>query len=249
MTVPSSPSRPANIAVLASGGGSNLQSLLGHFAGPAAASARIAWVGSDREDAGALQRAARAGVPHGLVHAPLDGAAMCAQLQALEVDVVVLAGYLKLVPPEVVRAYHGRMLNIHPALLPSFGGPGMWGPRIHAAVLAHGARVTGATVHFVDEEFDRGPIVAQWPVPVLMADTVESLAARVLSVEHALYPPCVEAVATGALRLDANGRVVGRVGLAAAEKSGAVRFAVAQSSGPTSHELGAVFGPSFPQQP
>jgi folate-dependent phosphoribosylglycinamide formyltransferase PurN len=101
------------------------------------------------------------------------------------------------------------MLNVHPALLPAFGGAGMYGVRVHRAVIEAGVRVSGATVHFVDEVFDRGPIIAQWPVPVAAGDTAESLAARVLCVEHVLYPRIVTAVAAGRVQLDADGRVRG----------------------------------------
>jgi folate-dependent phosphoribosylglycinamide formyltransferase PurN len=109
------------------------------------------------------------------------------------IRLVVLAGYLKKVPDEVVAAFRGRMLNIHPALLPAFGGPGMYGRRVHEAVLASGATVSGATVHLVDEHYDHGAIVAQESVPVRPGDTPESLAARVLEVEHRLLPAAVRA--------------------------------------------------------
>jgi phosphoribosylglycinamide formyltransferase/phosphoribosylglycinamide formyltransferase-1 len=101
----------------------------------------------------------------------------------------------------VVHRYAGRIINVHPALLPGFGGPGMYGARVHEAVLAAGVTVTGVTVHFVDEEYDRGTIIAQWPVPVLQGDDARSLAARVLRVEHLLYPRVVDAVAGGAVTL------------------------------------------------
>jgi folate-dependent phosphoribosylglycinamide formyltransferase PurN len=114
---------------------------------------------------------------------------------------------------DVVRAFRGRMLNVHPALLPQFGGPGMYGAKVHAAVLAARAAVSGPTVHFVDEEYDRGAIIAQWPVPVVSGDTAETLAARVLAAEHELYPRCVSAVASGELHLDAKGRVRGQAPL------------------------------------
>ena len=105
-----------------------------------------------------------------------------------EVQVVLLAGYLRLVPAQMVSFFHRRMLNVHPALLPSFGGPGMYGMRVHRAVLDSGARLSGPTVHYVSEEYDRGDILAQWPVPVRDDDTPESLQQRVLAVEHILYP-------------------------------------------------------------
>lgn len=123
-------------------------------------------------------------------------------------DLVVLAGWLKLVPPAVVSAYRGRMINIHPALLPAFGGPGMYGRRVHEAVVASGARISGATVHFVDEIYDHGAIIAQWPVPVHESDDAGALAARVLTVEHRLLPDVVHAYAAGHFRLGERGRVV-----------------------------------------
>lgn len=179
------------VAVFASGGGTNLQALLDHEAEQDAW--RVAVVVSDREGAGALERARSAGREAVVVPVPgRDPGEVAADtlehLERLEVGVVLLAGYLRLVPGPVVEAYRRRILNIHPALLPAFGGKGMWGRHVHEAVLASGAKVSGATVHFVDEEYDRGTILAQWPVPVLPADTAETLAARVLRVEHVLYP-------------------------------------------------------------
>lgn len=196
------------LVVLASGGGSNLGALLAHLdARGAARRAEVVAVGSDRAGAGALERARARGIE--AVHLPAadaTGETLARLLSRVEADVVVLAGYLRLVPRDVVAAYHGRMLNVHPALLPAFGGHGMYGLRVHQAVLDAGARVTGATVHFVDESFDRGAIIAQWPVPVLEGDTPERLAARVLVAEHALYPHVIEAVAAGDVALDADGR-------------------------------------------
>jgi phosphoribosylglycinamide formyltransferase 1 len=111
------------------------------------------------------------------------------------VDLLILAGYLKLVPAGVVAAYRGRIMNTHPSLLPAFGGKGMYGERVHRAVLASGARETGVTIHLVDEAYDRGPILAQSRVPVLKGDTAERLAARVLEAEHRLLPAAVLAAA------------------------------------------------------
>lgn len=148
---------------------------------------------SDRESAGALERARRAGVETRVIptkgRTPEEVAAeTIGALREHGVDVVFLAGYLKLLPPRLVSAYRRRILNIHPALLPAFGGKGMYGMNVHRAVIESGTRLSGPTVHIVDEEYDRGSIVAQWPVPVLPADTPELLAARVLEVEHLLYP-------------------------------------------------------------
>jgi phosphoribosylglycinamide formyltransferase-1 len=158
-------------------------------------------VGS-REGIGALERAARAGVPTAALDVRALGAdaytvALLAELERHRIELVVLAGFLQLVPLEVVERYRRRMVNVHPALLPAFGGAGMYGMRVHRAVVAAGARVSGATVHYVDEEYDSGTIIAQWPVPVLPGDTPEALAARVLRVEHRLLPLVVEALARG----------------------------------------------------
>jgi folate-dependent phosphoribosylglycinamide formyltransferase PurN len=103
---------------------------------------------------------------------------------------------MKRVPPSVVKQFQGRIVNVHPGLLPEFGGAGMYGARVHQAVLSSGARTTGVTVHLVDDEFDHGPVVAQWRIKVNEGDTPESLAARVLSVEHLIYPRAVEMIAS-----------------------------------------------------
>jgi formyltetrahydrofolate-dependent phosphoribosylglycinamide formyltransferase len=186
------------LAVLASGRGSNLGALLEACRGDAPA--RVVLVASDRPMAPALERARSHGVATHHIADPADGAALCSVLRQAQVDLVVLAGYLKLVPEAVVAQFRDRIINIHPALLPAFGGPGMYGQRVHQAVLASGATVSGATVHLVNEEYDRGPIVAQWPVPVAPDDTPASLAARVLEVEHRLLVRVVlEAARAGRL--------------------------------------------------
>jgi formyltetrahydrofolate-dependent phosphoribosylglycinamide formyltransferase len=189
--------KPAGLAVLASGGGTNLQALLDRFNGEAAEVARVELVIASRSGIGALDRAAAAGVSTAVVdpraHAEGGGPELLRVLTEHRIDIVILAGYLHLIPGEVVEKFRGRMLNVHPALLPAFGGAGMYGMRVHRAVIESGARVSGATVHQVDERYDEGAIVAQWPVPVLRGDTPEVLAARVLRAEHLLLPAAVEA--------------------------------------------------------
>ena len=178
---------PVRVAVLVSGGGTNLQTLLDQLRNSRVA--RVVRVISNRPDAAALQRARRADIPTTVLRDASDAQELLAALG--DAHLVVLAGYLKLVPGAVVSRFGGRMINIHPALLPDFGGPGMYGHRVHEAVLASGAKESGATVHFVDEAFDRGAIIAQERVPVMKGDTPETLAARVLEAEHALLPRVV----------------------------------------------------------
>ena len=193
------PAMSSRIAVLASGGGSNLQAILEHFERLGERrGGDVVLVASDRENAGALERATRRGIPIGLLPGKTrPGADLDALLHEHAVDLVVLTGYLKLIPQPVVARFAGRIINVHPALLPAFGGPGMYGQRVHHAVIDSGARVTGVTVHFVDEVYDNGRIIAQWPVPVFPADDAGTLAARVLRVEHLVYPRVVDAVASG----------------------------------------------------
>ena len=187
------------VAVFASGSGTNLQALLDREEASGGCPYRIRLVVSDRAGAGALERAEEAGRRSRVIPVTDRSSEEVARdtLDLLDeegIRAVFLAGYLRLVPPSVVRAYRRRILNIHPALLPAFGGKGMYGLRIHREVLRTGARVTGVTIHFVDEEYDTGTILAQWPVPVRAGDTAEELAARVLRVEHLLYPAAAEHV-------------------------------------------------------
>ncbi len=179
--------QPVRVAVLVSGGGTNLQALLDAL--QSSPVARVARVISSRPNAGALDRARRAAVPTTVLRDPNDANEL--QTALGDAQLVVLAGYLKLVPASVVARFRGRMINIHPALLPDFGGPGMYGHRVHEAVLASGATASGATVHFVDEVFDRGAIIAQERVRIEPGDTPERLAARVLEAEHRLLPRVV----------------------------------------------------------
>jgi formyltetrahydrofolate-dependent phosphoribosylglycinamide formyltransferase len=176
-----------------SGRGTNLEALL-RALGPEAP-ARVVLVLSNRADAPALERAAGRGIATVTLRDHADGSEWVSALERHGVDLLVLAGYLKLVPAEVIARYRGRILNVHPALLPGFGGQGMYGRSVHEAVLASGARESGATVHLVDEVYDRGAILGQARVPVLPGDDPDSLAARVLEAEHRLLPAAVLAAA------------------------------------------------------
>ena len=162
----------------------------------------VALVASDRPDATALDRAKKLGIPVAEIRTKRNpaGVPLLDALHDARVDYVALAGYLRFVPVDVVRAYAGRIVNVHPALLPAFGGVGMYGHRVHDAVIAGRATESGPTVHFVDEQFDHGDIIAQWAIPVHTTDSAKSLAARVLRVEHVLYPRAVQALAAGRVK-------------------------------------------------
>ncbi len=193
------------LALFASGGGSNVAAILDAIeAGTLRADPVL--IVTDRPGAGVLTRPETQGIPSAVVPPGPDPAAFArALLDALarhEADAVALAGYLRKVPAPVVRAYRHRILNVHPSLLPAFGGPGWYGRRVHAGVLDYGCRVTGATVHLVDSEYDTGPIVLQEAVDVEPDDTPETLAARVLAVEHGLYPRALALLADGQIRVD-----------------------------------------------
>lgn len=205
------PSQPrTRIAAFVSGGGSNFVALhaFQQERGELAAG-EVVLVVSNKPTCAALTRAAERGIPTVVLPQPRDGDALLAVLAEHRIEVLVLAGYLAYVPPAVTRAYRGRVVNVHPSLLPAFGGPGMYGQHVHAAVLAAGARISGATVHFVDEVYDRGAIIAQWPVPVFEEDSPATLAARILRVEHALLPRVVELLCAESLALDDDGTVHG----------------------------------------
>jgi len=208
---------PLRLGILASGGGSNLQSLIDACEGGRIPGV-VAVVISNNSDAGALARARRHGIPAVHLsnkHYPDDedlDRAIVRVLREHGVTLVLLAGYMKKRGPAFVAAFPRRILNIHPALLPGpHGGPGRYGPAVHASVLAAGDAVTGVTIHIVDEHYDHGPVVARREVPVLPGDTVETLQRRVLEAEHRLYPAVVAAVARGELDLDAVAASGGRL--------------------------------------
>jgi len=187
------------VAVLASGGGSNLQAVMEYLDSLGVrAAAKVVVVASDRPQAAALTRARSAEVEAVVLRdRDPESTEILDLLAARDVDLVALAGYLKLIPTAVVDRYEGCMVNVHPALLPKHGGPGMYGLRVHQAVLNARERVSGPTVHLVTHEYDSGPVLAQWPVGVLADDDAPALAARVLVAEHALYPRVIEALASG----------------------------------------------------
>lgn len=185
--------RTARLAVLLSGSGRTLLNLLEQIrAGTLPAS--IDLVIASRECLGA-ERARQAGLPVRVLPGVIPGATLGSLLREYRIDWVVLAGYLKLL--EVPAGYAGRIVNIHPALLPRFGGPGMYGDRVHEAVIRSGATESGCTVHLVDSEFDHGPIVLQRVCPVLPADTAHELAARVFALECEAYPEALRRLIAG----------------------------------------------------
>jgi phosphoribosylglycinamide formyltransferase-1 len=202
------------LAVFASGGGSNFQAILDAVA-DGSLNATVALCLSNRSDAGALDRARAHQVATSVLPPSAFDTeesyvnALMEKLNEHEVNFIALAGYMKKIPAEVVDAFRGRMLNIHPALLPAFGGPGMYGRRVHEAVFQHGVRWTGATVHLVDENFDTGPIVLQEPVPVHQDDTPQSLADRVLNIEHKIYPEALRLFADGHITLEGRRVLIG----------------------------------------
>jgi phosphoribosylglycinamide formyltransferase-1 len=199
-------SGPLVLGFLASHGGSNLLAILMAIA-EGRLPARAGVIVSNNSAAGALAHARRFGVPavhlSGHTHPDAEAldAAILAALREHGVTLVVLAGYMRKLGPRTLAAYRGRVLNIHPALLPDFGGQGMYGMRVHEAVLAAGAAESGCTVHVVTPEYDQGPILAQARVPVLTADTPESLQARVLEQEHRLFAETLRRIAVGELAL------------------------------------------------
>jgi len=182
-----------HVAVAASGKGSNLDALLRALGPEGPISVDL--VLSNRGDVGAVALARVHGIPTAVMGDPDDARAWLAALAMRPIDLLVLAGYVKMVPAPVVRAFQGRIINIHPALLPRHGGPGMYGRRVHEAVLAAKDRESGASVHLVTEEYDRGPVLAQGRVKVQPGDSPETLAARVLAVEHRLLPEAVQRAA------------------------------------------------------
>jgi formyltetrahydrofolate-dependent phosphoribosylglycinamide formyltransferase len=194
-------------AVFASGGGSNFQALIDRkLAGDLHVD--FALLVGNNSKSGAFERARKNNIPTLHIspgHFTSDAeyaSRLMGELTARQVDVIALAGYMKQLPPSLISAYRHRILNIHPALLPAFGGKGMYGHFVHEAVIASGAKIDGVTIHFVDEEYDSGPIVFQAALPVRDSDTPESLANRILALEHDSYWRALDLVACNKVRVE-----------------------------------------------
>lgn len=192
------------VLVMVSGGGTNLQAILDAVRDGKITNAKVVGVVSNKKDAYALTRAANAGIPAQCV-SPKDfgeraqfDAALLAAVDAFAPDLVVLAGFLVILPKLLIRSYKNRMINIHPSLIPSFCGKGYYGLKVHEEVLARGCKVTGATVHFVDEGCDSGPILLQKAVKVMPGDTPEVLQRRVMEeAEWQILPQAIDRIANG----------------------------------------------------
>lgn len=200
------------VAVCVSGGGTNLQAIIDAVASGKIVNAQIVRVVSNNRNAYALTRAEKAGI-EGICVSPKDfenreqfNLALLEKLKEADPDLIVLAGFMVAVPACVIDAFRGKIINIHPALIPSFCGKGYYGLHVHEKVLARGAKVTGATVHFVDEDLDHGPILLQKAVEVKEGDTPEVLQRRVMEeAEWILLPEAISLIAQGRVRIDENG--------------------------------------------
>jgi phosphoribosylglycinamide formyltransferase-1 len=196
-----------NIAVFASGRGSNFQAILDAI-DSGFLPAKVVVLVSNKSDAGAMNIARAHNISTKHISQQMftsEEALADAILEVLEekhTEFIVLSGYLKKIPAQVIRQYRNRVVNIHPALLPSFGGEGMYGHRVHEAVMRSGEKISGATVHLVDEEYDRGPIVLQKTVDIVPNDTPDSLAEKVLKIEHEIFPLALKAFAEGRVRVE-----------------------------------------------
>ncbi len=183
------------IVLFASGSGTNAENLIRYFNQPDTG-ARVILLMSNKEDARALERAKNSGVPVEVFdrHRFYETDEIPRKLESMGTDLIVLAGFLWLVPQNLIRSFPRRIINIHPALLPKYGGKGMYGKRVHEAVLASGDKESGISIHYVDEIYDHGRIIAQHTCPVREGDTPESLAARVHELEYKYFPKAVEKV-------------------------------------------------------
>jgi phosphoribosylglycinamide formyltransferase-1 len=190
LKTPVANARPYNIAVLVSGGGTNFQALIDAAEAGALVGGRIVLVISSRSDAYSLTRAEKHGIPvfvadsGSFPDADERATAITGALRGSGADLVVLAGYMSILPPSIIREFEGRIINIHPSLIPKHCGKGYYGKRVHQSVINSGDKESGATVHYVDEGVDTGRVIVQEKVPVLSGDDADSLAKRVLETEH-----------------------------------------------------------------
>jgi phosphoribosylglycinamide formyltransferase 1 len=203
------------IAVFASGGGTNFQNLIDRKKVGDLHVEFALFVGNN-STAKSFERARTAGI-HAVHLAPSHftdpkayEAKLMHELESRGVELIVLAGYMKQLPGVVFKTFRNKIVNVHPALLPAFGGKGMYGIHVHEAVIAYGAKVTGVTIHFVDEEYDHGAVIAQRTAPVLDTDTPETLQQRVLTLEYDTYWRAIEALAQGTIRIEGR-KVVGQI--------------------------------------
>ena len=196
------------VGVMVSGGGTNLQAILDAIDSGKITNAKVEVVISNNPGAYALERARNHGIeavcisPKSFENRAAFNEAFLKKTDEYNLDLIVLAGFLVTIPEEMIRKYRNKIINIHPALIPAFCGPGMYGHHVHEAVLAYGAKISGATTHFVDEQVDHGGVIMQKSVPVLEGDTPETLAARVLTVEHEILPESVRLFCAEKLGVD-----------------------------------------------
>ncbi len=203
------------IAVLVSGGGTNLQAIIDAVGAGTITNTEISLVVSNNKNAFALERAKNAGIPAKCI-SPKDfenrtvfNEALLAELEQAQVDLIVLAGFLVVIPEQMIKKYRNRIINVHPSLIPSFCGTGYYGLKVHEAALARGVKVSGATVHFVDEGTDTGPIILQKAVEICQGDTPEVLQRRIMEqAEWVILPQAINLIANGKISVTDNKVVI-----------------------------------------
>lgn len=207
--------KPLRVVVMVSGGGTNLQAIIDSVKDSTITNTQIVGVISNNKNAYALKRAEENGIPEKCI-SPKDfdsrdafNKKLLEEVKAFEPDLVVLAGFLVVIPPEMIAEYRNRMINIHPSLIPSFCGTGYYGLKVHEAALERGVKVVGATVHFVDEGTDTGPIILQKAVEVEPGDTPEILQRRVMEqAEWKILPRAIDLIANGKVKVERNRTVI-----------------------------------------
>lgn len=203
------------IAVLVSGGGTNLQAIIDAVGAGTITNTEISLVVSNNKNAFALERAKNAGIPAKCI-SPKDfenrtvfNEALLAELEQAQVDLIVLAGFLVVIPEQMIKKYRNRIINVHPSLIPSFCGTGYYGLKVHEAALVRGVKVSGATVHFVDEGTDTGPIILQKAVEICQGDTPEVLQRRIMEqAEWVILPQAINLIANGKISVTDNKVVI-----------------------------------------